>query len=155
MAEYDEKLGLCPHCGFEPGTPAESALHMRPGTILNGRYLIGRVIGYGGFGVTYLGWDNTLQQKVAIKEYLPSEFATRAAGQSQVTVFGGNKAEQFSGGMVKFVEEAKRLAQFQNEPGIVRVFDSFEANNTAYIVMEYLDGETLTAYLEREGTVPR
>lgn len=154
MAVYKSEYGVCPNCGYEPGTPAESALHIQPGTILAGRYLIGRVIGYGGFGVTYIGWDQTLQQRVAIKEYLPSEFATRAVGQTQVTVFGGNKAEQFAGGMVKFVEEAKRLAQFQNESGIVRVYDSFEDNNTAYIVMEYLDGETLTSYLEREGKIP-
>lgn len=154
MAEYESKYGICPYCGYEQGMGAESSLHMQPGSILAGKYLIGRVIGYGGFGVTYIGWDETLRQRVAIKEYLPSEFATRAVGQTQVTVFGGNKAEQFNGGMVKFVEEARHLVQFQNEPGIVRVFDSFEANNTAYIVMEYLDGETLTSYLEREGKVP-
>lgn len=154
MTEYPSEYGVCPHCGYEPGTPAESALHMQPGSILAGRYLIGRVIGYGGFGVTYISWDDTLRQRVAIKEYLPSEFATRAVGQTQVTVFGGNKAQQFVDGMVKFIDEAKRLAKFQNEPGIVRIYDSFEANNTAYIVMEYLDGETLTAYLDREGRVP-
>ena len=154
MAEYEREYGICPHCGYEIGEQADSALHMQPGTILNDRYLIGRVVGYGGFGVTYIGWDEVLLQRVAIKEYLPSEFATRAVGQTQVTVFGGNKAQQFAGGLTKFVEEAKRLAQFQNEPGIVRVFDSFEANSTAYIVMEYLDGETLTSYLKREGKVP-
>ena len=154
MAEYEKEYGLCPHCGYEQGTQADSALHMQPGSILNDRYLIGKVIGYGGFGVTYIGWDMKLQQRVAVKEYLPSEFATRAVGQTQVTVFGGNKSEQFAGGLAKFVEEAKRLIRFQNEPGIVHVFDSFEANNTAYIVMEYLDGETLTSYLEREGKIP-
>jgi len=122
--------------------------------MLLGRFLIGKVIGYGGFGVTYIGWDSTLQQRVAIKEYLPSEFATRAMGQTHITVFGGNKAAQFSSGMAKFIDEARRLAQFQGEEGIVRVYDSFEANNTAYIIMEYLDGETLTSFLNREGNIP-
>lgn len=152
MSELKEETAFarCPHCGYIAGTRAESALHMQPGTVLGGRYLIGRVIGYGGFGVTYIGWDNMLQQRVAIKEYLPSEFATRAVGQTHITIFGGNKAEQFADGMIKFIDEAKRLAQFQSEPGIVRVYDSFGANNTAYIIMEYLDGETLTALLERE-----
>ena len=154
MAEYEANSQACPNCGYVPGTPAESLLHLQPGTVLVGRYTIGKVIGFGGFGVTYISWDQTLQQPVAIKEYLPSEFATRAGGQTHVTIFSGNKAEQFAGGMVKFIDEAKRLAKFQNEEGVVRVYDSFEANNTAYIVMEYLDGETLTAYLEREGKIP-
>lgn len=152
--EDGQESGRCPHCGYIAGTRAESSLHMQPGTVLTGRYLIGRVIGYGGFGVTYIGWDNVLQQRVAIKEYLPSEFATRAVGQSHITIFGGNKAEQFADGMTKFIDEAKRLVRFQSEPGIVRVYDSFEANNTAYIIMEYLDGETLTALLEREKRLP-
>ncbi len=154
MKEFDGSYGICPYCGYEPGTDAESALHMQPGVILNNRYLVGRVIGYGGFGVTYIGWDETLEQVVAIKEYLPSEFATRTYGQTQVTVFSGDKMEQFNSGMDKFIEEARRLAKFVNEEGIVRVFDSFEYNNTAYIVMEYLDGETLTSYIEREGKIP-
>lgn len=154
MAEIPDEYKFCPHCGYAPGTPAESALHMQPGTLLAERYLIGRVVGYGGFGVTYIAWDDVLQQRVAIKEYLPSEFATRAPGQSQVTVFTGDRAQQFADGMSKFVDEAKRLAKFQNEPGIVRIYDSFEANNTAYIVMEFLDGETLATYLQREGKLP-
>ena len=154
MEEYESWQGLCPHCGYEPGTPAGSALHMAPGTVVSGRYLVGRAIGSGGFGVTYIGWDEVLRQKIALKEYLPSEFATRAPGQTQVTVFGGNKARQFSDGLGKFVDEARRLAQFRDKDGIVRVYDSFENNNTAYIAMEYLDGETLTSYLEREGKIP-
>lgn len=153
MEEFDNSYGMCPHCGYEPDTEIDSPIHMQPGVLLHGRYLIGKVLGFGGFGVTYIGWDFTLQQKVAIKEYLPSEFATRMIGQTRITVFGGKKEEQFDDGMEQFVEEAKRLAQFQNEEGIVRIFDSFAENNTAYIVMEYLDGETLTAYLERNGKI--
>lgn len=154
MNEYDEDYGLCPYCGYELGTPAESSLHMQPGSYLANRYLIGKVIGFGGFGVTYIAWDTTLKIRVAIKEYLPSEFATRAVGQTQVTIFSGNKAEQFNDGMKKFLDEAQRLKKFQDEPGIVRIYDSFEENNTAYIVMEYLDGETLTSYLEHKGKIP-
>ena len=154
MTEYEKEQEVCPYCGYVLPAAAESPLHMVPGTMLLGRYLVGRVIGYGGFGVTYIGWDNILQQRVAIKEYLPSEFATRSMGQADLTVFGGNKAQQFADGMAKFIDEAKRVAQFQNEDGIVRVYDSFEANNTAYIIMEYLDGETLTDFLNREGKIP-
>ena len=154
MELFGDEFELCPHCGYIVGTHAEEAIHMEPGTILHDRYIIGRVLGFGGFGVTYIGWDGKLEQKVAVKEYLPGEFSTRMPGQSQVTVFNGEKNEQFHDGLKKFVEEAKRLAKFQNEPGIVKIFDSFEENETAYIVMEYLDGETLTSYLKREKTIP-
>ena len=154
MKEYDEDYGLCPDCGYELGASAESSLHMQPGSYLANRYLVGKVIGFGGFGVTYIAWDTTLKIRVAIKEYLPSEFATRAVGQTKVTIFSGNKAEQFNDGMVKFLDEAQRLKKFQDEPGIVRIYDSFEENNTAYIVMEYLDGETLTKHLEQNGKIP-
>jgi len=130
------------------------ALHIEPGSILLERYIVGRALGFGGFGVTYIGWDAVLEQRVAIKEYLPSEFATRIPGQSQITVFTGDKAEQFNYGLQKFIEEARRLAQFHKEDGIVRIFDSFESNNTAYIVMEYLQGETLAGYLKREKIMP-
>ena len=75
-------------------------------------------------------------------------------GQSQITVFNGDKSEQFRDGLKKFVEESKKLAKFQNEPGIVKIFDSFEENETAYIIMEYLDGITLKEYLEQVGTIP-
>ena len=154
MEQYGDDFSVCPNCGYVEGTSAEEAVHMDPGTILYDRYIVGRVLGYGGFGVTYIGWDGRLEQKVAIKEYLPGEFSTRMPGRSQITVFNGDKSEQFHDGLRKFVEEAKRLAKFQNEPGIVKIFDSFEENETAYIVMEYLDGETLTSYLKRNKTIP-
>ena len=154
MNEYQADSWICPNCGYDQRTSPENALHMRPGSLLSNRYLIGKVLGFGGFGVTYLAWDHVLQQRVAIKEYLPSEFATRSAGKTDVTIFSGNKAQQFADGMSKFLEEAKRLAKFQNEQGIVRIYDSFEANNTAYIVMEFLEGGTLEDYLKKVGKVP-
>ena len=127
---------------------------MEPGTILADRYLIGKVIGYGGFGVTYIAWDSKLEQKVAIKEYLPSEFSTRMPGQTRISVFGGEKSEQFRDGMNKFLDEARRLAKFQSEDGIVKVFDCISENDTAYIVMEYLEGETLKELLDKRKTIP-
>lgn len=153
MEEYEEELTKCPHCGYQEGEKPENALHISPGTVLQERYLVGKVIGYGGFGVTYVGWDSVLDTKIAIKEYLPSEFATRGVGQTMVTVFSGDKQEQFKDGMVKFIEEAQKLAQFSSEPGIVKIFDSFECNNTAYIIMEYLEGETVAEYLKQQSVL--
>lgn len=154
MEYYGDEFEICPHCGYVEGTPAEEAIHMAPGTLLHDRYIIGRVLGFGGFGVTYIGWDGRLEQKVAVKEYLPGEFSTRMPGETTVTVFNGDKKEQFDDGLEKFVDEAKRLAKFKNEPGIVKIFDSFSENETAYIIMEYLEGETLTSRLAREHVIP-
>ena len=149
MENYSDELTVCPHCGFAEGTKPENALHMEPGSILADRYIIGKVIGFGGFGVTYIGWDTLLKTKVAVKEYLPSEFSTRVLGHTMVTVFSGDKTEQFNDGMRRFIDEAKKLAKFHSTPGIVKIFDSFECNNTAYIVMELLEGETLAEKLNR------
>jgi beta-lactam-binding protein with PASTA domain len=151
METYEDAFSVCPACGYAEGSPAEEALHMEPSVILNERYIVGKVLGFGGFGVTYIGWDALLEQKVAIKEYLPSDFSTRMPGQTQVTVFRGDKQEQFYDGLTKFVEESQRLAKFHSTDGIVKIFDSFEANNTAYIIMEYLDGETLSEYVKERG----
>ncbi len=153
MQTYDKQLNMCPHCGYVENTSPEEAIHMVPGTILQDRFIIGKVVGCGGFGVTYIAWDKVLEHKVAIKEYLPSEFSTRMPGVSHLTIFEGDKTEQFDDGMKKFLDEARRLAKFQNEPGIVKIFDCFEENRTAYIVMEYLQGVTLTHYLEEHGKI--
>ncbi len=152
--KYGMSYHVCPKCGYMEGTPVEEPLHMEPNTLLHDRYVIGRVLGFGGFGVTYIAWDTVLQIKVAIKEYLPSEFSTRIVGQTEISVYNGNKEVQFKEGMLQFVEEAKKLARFNNETGIVKVYDSFLENNTAYIIMEYLEGETLSARIERCGTIP-
>lgn len=154
MEKYSDDFDVCPHCGYYEGETAEEAIHMDPNTILQDRYIVGRVIGYGGFGVTYIGWDGKLEKKVAIKEYFPSEFSSRIPGQTALVVFGDEKRKQFYDGLEKFVDEAKRLAKFQNEDGIVKVYDSFTENETAYIIMEYLDGENLKTYLEREKSIP-
>ena len=91
MEQYEDEFNVCPHCGYIEGTLPEQALHMEPGSILQERYIVGRAIGFGGFGVTYIGWDAMLEHKVAIKEYLPSEFSTRMPGVTQVTVYNGDK----------------------------------------------------------------
>lgn len=154
MEEYEEHYGVCPYCGFVEGTMPEKEFHISPGNIIKGvnsTYTIGKVIGSGSFGVTYIAWDNVLERKVAIKEYMPSEYSTRASGNTLVEVNEDSK-ELFSKGMSKFLEEARKLAKFEEE-GIVRIFDHFYRNDTAYIVMEYLDGITLKEYIEQNGKI--
>ncbi len=153
MDHYDDELNVCPHCGYKEDTMPDGALYLAPGTILNDRYIIGRVLGCGGFGVTYIAWDGFLQMKVAVKEFLPNELSSRATGQEKLSVYDGDKQKRFEDGLKKFGEEAKKLAKFNSIPGVVKVFDTFEANNTAYLIMEFLDGETVASMLEREGTL--
>ena len=154
MEFYDAAYDICPHCGYEDGQGAVELLHIDPGTLLANRYIIGRALGYGGFGVTYLAWDTQLKRKLAIKEYLPSEFATRMIHHQDLIVANNEKKhQQYKDGMKKFLQEGQKLAQVSNIDGIVHMYDCFEANNTAYITMEYLEGETLAAFLDREGKI--
>ena len=153
MKKYSDAYNACPYCGFPADAGPQEPYHLTPGTIIGGKYIVGRAVGYGGFSVTYIGYDYSIEKRVAIKEYLPSEFATRSPGTSTVSIFSGDKAEQFHGGIEKFVDEAKRLARFRGTPGVTEVYDVVIENNTAYIVMEFLEGETLKRYLEREGRI--
>jgi len=114
-------------------------------------YELVRVLGVGGFGMTYLGFDHNLDKAVAIKEYLPSDIASRTTDGSiapQASEFRGD----FQWGLERFLDEARTLARFDHRH-IVKVHRFFEAHGTAYIVMEYAEGETLSAYLERKGTL--
>lgn len=144
-------LEICPYCGYKEGTLTEAPQHLPPRTILNGRYLLGKVLGYGGFGITYLAYDMNLNMKLAIKEYLPHEFATRTQDQTTVSVFSGELKDSFNYGLEKYVEEARTLAAFSEEPGIVSILNYFMENNTAYIVMPYLEGITLKEYIVNKG----
>lgn len=144
-------MPVCPNCGWVEGTMPESPQHLTPGTLLQDKYLVGRVLGQGGFGITYLGWDTQLDMKLAIKEYMPRDFATRNTGQPQITFFTGNVKYLYDNGLHKFLEEAKILAKYNNQPGIVSVRDFFKENGTAYLVMYYLDGIDLKKYLEQVG----
>ena len=119
-------------------------------TMLQKRYRIHAVLGEGGFGITYSGWDVTLNIPVAIKEYYPSGLVTRNATLGKTTqvvpVSPAKYGTQFRDGIDRVLDEARRMAKFRNTQGIVGVYDYFEANSTAYIVMEYIDGCTLDVY---------
>ena len=144
---------VCSNCGYDNGKPgAHEPYHLAPGTVLAGKYLVGNALGEGGFGITYIGMHTTLNKRVAIKEFYPSGTANRIS-LTQVQVTGG-KEEFFQKGVQRFLDEAKNVAKFSEEDGIVDIIDYFQENNTAYIVMEYLEGETLKQYVYNHGVFP-
>ena len=144
-----EHSPVCPYCGFS-AEEDQPFLALPMGTVVRGRYLTGRVLGVGGFGITYLGYDLVLEIKVAVKEYMPSGLATRHADCYRV-VLTGRRKEDYESGLDRFLEEARILAKLQGTPNIVSVQDHFKENNTAYFVMEYVDGMSLKAYLASQG----
>jgi len=127
---------------------------LKPGTMLHGKYVLEGVLGEGGFGITYKGRDTTLDIPVAIKEYYPVGVAHRNNTHSQtVTTNSGRPEETFTKGKDSFLNEARVLAKFSREPGIVSVGNFFNENNTAYIVMEFLEGITLKSWLKNNGNI--
>ena len=140
---------VCEHCGYDEYTRNQPH-QLASGTVLQGRYLIGRVLGQGGFGITYLGWDNYLDVPVAIKEYFPSGLVVREAGQTVSCVEGGYR-DLYAGNRERFFREAKTLAKLADVPQVVHVLNLFMDNNTAYIVMEYIQGVTMKDYVQSRG----
>ena len=133
----------------------EENLHcLRKGTRLIGRYTIECVLGQGGFGITYLGMDELHKKKVAIKEFFPQGIVTRNIKyEDTVTVTLVGEKENYDKGKERFLKEAQTMAMFSKDKGIVKALDFFEINNTAYIVMEYLEGVTLKQYLRENKRI--
>ena len=152
MAVLDEPDLPCPLCGFDKSTYSPSPRSLRPFTILSGKYLVGKVIGEGGFGITYIGFNLDTELPVAIKEYFPSELATRdiTAGNA-LSIFAGESQQLYKEGLEKYLREARNLTMFSDLPGIVTVKDFFYENETAYIIMEYINGITLKQHLIKVG----
>lgn len=150
--EYSPELHTCPFCGTPDEIAPNEPIQLNPGTILNGRYLIGTAIGSGGFGILYKAWDLKLEAPVAVKEFFCSRLMTRAVGVSEVIV--GKKSDtvaEYEYRKARFLDEARNLAKFTDSKFIPTVFEYFEGNNTAYIVMELLHGENLSEYLKGHG----
>ena len=149
--ENDSGLPECPTCGRPFDLPPRSPLQLKPRTLLREQYLIGRALGDGGFGITYLSWDLGLESRLAIKEYMPNGVAGRSGGESKVVPYTEQTKQEFEWGLDRFLEEARVLKKFANHPGIVSVDTVFKDNGTAYLVMEFLDGVTFEEFLARRG----
>ena len=153
MGCMEDFLGYpCPKCGFDPGQVRGNEYALPIQTILAGKYLVGRVLGQGGFGITYIGWDIALERKIAIKEYYPNGQANRAPGTQPLSWYTSDSALQAKqAGLEMFLKEARKMARVEDIPGVVKVKDLFRENNTAYIVMDFVEGETLKTRLQRTG----
>jgi len=147
----DENETTCGVCGYAHDSKADSAQCLIPGTVIHDQYIIGKVLGQGGFGITYLAYNIIEDKKVAIKEYFPDGVVTRAHGETKVHIYSADLKESFELGVKKFFEEAKILAKFKENPNIINVYNYFLENNTAYYIMEYIDGINLKQYLKQNG----
>jgi serine/threonine protein kinase len=141
---------VCAQCGYFD-RPPENPQQLPPRTILEGKYVIGRALGQGGFGITYLGCDLELNKKLAIKEYFPVQISTRAQDHLTVSPISIKNQHDMEYGLGKFADEAKALSHFKDHPGVVSMLDFLYANDTAYIVMAYVDGRDLKEYLNQHG----
>lgn len=151
MKEYDSSAGCCPVCGFVRGTPPKEICHLYPEVVLAERYIVGTVVAYGGFGILYRAWDMKLQVMVAVKEYFPSNYVNRNPGEKEIFIYTSRKQGEFQDGLKGFLDEARNTAKFSSHPNIVNVYDYFQENGTAYMVMEYMDGITLKQYTKQQG----
>lgn len=142
---------VCVSCGKKADDSPNLPHHLAKRSLLKKRYLIDRAIGEGGFGITYVAWDVSKGIKVAIKEYYPSGYVSRDPRSNQININAKENHAASNRGLKRFIDEAKNLSGINDLSGIVSVFDFFSANNTAYIVMEYLDGISLKRYVQRKG----
>lgn len=142
---------VCPCCGFNGAEYSPDPMVLPIGTRLDSKVIIGRVMGKGGFGITYLGYDPRVDKTIAVKEYYPNGISYRTPGTTEVSIADTKSTETFESGAEKFYTEAEMVSQFNGNPNIVSVYDYFRANGTVYLIMEYINGVTLKTYVDRHG----
>lgn len=150
MREIEDGLPVCNFCNFPQDTPPEYPDALAPGTELRNRFLLGKELGRGGFGITYIGYDKYLDCKVAVKEYYPQTLAARLPGE--VKLFWRN-SQLRDAGCQNVIREAQKMHRIGILPAAVHVLDVFYENNTAYIAMDYVEGITLKKFLLNNGVL--
>lgn len=148
MNQIEDAKRICPYCGFDEESLQQESYYLRPGTIVGGKYIVGKVLQYGGHTISYLGYNAERNRKIVVKEYLPSDFSTRSEGELEVTIYSGDAREQFEQGLTNFLNEANRIEQLGSPEGIAEVYDCIAENDTGYVISEYLEGQTLKEILE-------
>ena len=149
--------GRCAYCGLQQDKYRPIPRCLRPGMCLRDRYVLGRVLGEGSFGISYIAWDCLLDTVVAIKEYFPARLVCRHISEededTNVYIYEKRESQKYQESLKKYLGEAKSLSAYYDLDGIVSVRDFFYANNTAYIVMGYVDGISVKEYVEKNGPI--
>lgn len=149
--------GRCAYCGLQQDKYRPIPRCLRPGMCLRDRYVLGRVLGEGSFGISYIAWDCLLDTVVAIKEYFPASLVSRHISEededTNVYIYEKRESQKYQESLKKYLGEAKSLSAYYDLDGIVSVRDFFYTNNTAYIVMGYVDGISVKEYVEKNGPI--
>ena len=154
MSYLENPNAPCPNCGWLQ-TMKNTVSQLQPSYTLTNenqteKYIIGRALGQGGFGISYLAWNANRGERVVVKEYFPATIVTRA-DEANVVPLNAKDSEQLKHGLDNFLKEAYKMLEFSNEPNVVNVKNFFQANNTAYIVMEFIEGYTLKELIDNNG----
>lgn len=139
----------CPYCGYQHDSPY-LPMYIAPGTVLNERYLVGKLLKYNGEGANYIAYDIVTNRRVLVKEYMPDTLCTRVKGSPVISVNQSNLA-QYKTFMSEFTELNKILSKMRTLNHINPALELFAANNTTYVIFDHIDGETLDEYLDKSG----
>ena len=150
MARLERDGGVCPACGYD-NSVTTNGIGFLPAGRLNKQYIVGRALGRGGFGITYIGLDVYLDRKVAIKEYFPMSLVLRDPNTHSLYPIDPSAEDDFRRGIERVLREARVAVSLESIPNVVRTFGVIDENNTVYIIMEYIEGLTLTKYVQKEG----
>lgn len=150
LTEFADTVSVCSSCGASQHETNRDRRALRVGHMVTGKYRIGRVLGSGGFGITYIALDLTLQRRVALKEFVPNGLVSRDSDGCSIVCHSEDEQAPFLRGLDKFLKEGQILAKFDH-PNIVKILDVLQANGTAYLAMEYLEGQTLKSALAEKG----
>ena len=147
----NDKASTCPVCGKSLDPEEQKPRFLKPGTVLGGKFIAGYHLGSGGFGNTYIGWDQVLQRKVAIKEFYPEQYCGRGQDGLTVVVTDERLISRYQRGLQQFLVEARNVAALHDVQGVVEISNFFEENGTGYIIMEYLEGMDVKTILQKSG----
>lgn len=147
----NDKASTCPVCGKSLDPEEQKPRFLKPGTVLGGKFIAGYHLGSGGFGNTYIGWDQVLQRKVAIKEFYPEQYCGRGQDGLTVVVTDERLISRYQRGLQQFLVEARNVAVLHDVQGVVEISNFFEENGTGYIIMEYLEGMDVKTILQKSG----